>query len=289
MFWPNGTKTRPTISSPFNPARKHPVTGVTQPHRGVDLIGFTQVRAIADGTVAIAGASGGAGGTWVHVNHGNGVVSNYQHLRAGSVVVRVGQQVKAGDVLGVMGMTGTATGVHLHLEVRVSGTATDPVPYVEARLESTAGGGTTPLPTPTPDPEEPEMNSEERAILNAIRDQLGGDNNRKTSLRQDVDGLGRDLATLQKAIAALPTSTPAQRYNGPVWLKHGDVAASSPLWMYILPTGDYVRVRDPEIAGLYKEINGGIAAQVVSGKAMRRLRDDLEAAGGRDITEPAAE
>jgi hypothetical protein len=68
------------------------------------------------------------------------------------------------------------------------------------------------------------------------------------------------------------------------FFKHGDMPADKPLWLYITPSGDFVRIRDKATAAIYKEINGGIQSTVLSGEAIRQLRDDLIAAGGRDLS-----
>lgn len=79
------------------------------------------------------------------------------HMRAGSTQVYVGQQIDVGQILGVMGMTGTASGVHLHLEItygRVHYSNTgqvDPVAFINDRLSSFAGGDTAPTPAPVPE------------------------------------------------------------------------------------------------------------------------------------------
>ncbi|GAB3953630.1 hypothetical protein GCM10027614_59340 [Micromonospora vulcania] len=86
--------------------------------------------AIHDGTVTKAGWFGGYGNA-VIVQHADGSEAIYGHSSA--VSVREGQQVKAGDQLGLVGATGHAYGVHLHLEVHVKGQPTDPVPFLQER------------------------------------------------------------------------------------------------------------------------------------------------------------
>lgn len=117
-------------------------------HRGTDFTGYSQVRSIAPGRVVVVGAPGGwgGGGTQVWVQH-DGFFTRSMHLRAGSTQVRVGQWVDAGQVLGAMGMTGTASGVHHHLEVtpgnvHYSNTGqVDPVAFITNRLSVPAGNG----------------------------------------------------------------------------------------------------------------------------------------------------
>jgi murein DD-endopeptidase MepM/ murein hydrolase activator NlpD len=62
----------------------------------------------------------------VIVKVGGGVSAMYAHLS--EVDVRAGQVVAAGQQLGLIGMTGNATGPHLHFEVRIHGAAVDPLP-----------------------------------------------------------------------------------------------------------------------------------------------------------------
>lgn len=137
MLWPNGTKTRPTITSGFGP--RDPGAGSTY-HRGTDFVGFSAVRAIAAGTVRVAGTPSGwgAGGNQVWIEH-DGYFTRYLHLA--SMGVQVGQTVQEGAVIGVMGNTGGNYGVHLHLEVtpgtlHYSNTGqVDPVPFITSRLQ----------------------------------------------------------------------------------------------------------------------------------------------------------
>lgn len=145
--WPNGTKNKPTISSGFGP-RYSPGGGISSYHRGADMVGFSTICAVEAGTVIVAGTRAGwtGGGQMVWIQH-QGWVSRSLHMIKGSILVRTGQAVSEGQALGRMGMTGTATGVHLHFEAVVNNVQIDPVPFLTNRVASTAGGGgSTPFP-----------------------------------------------------------------------------------------------------------------------------------------------
>lgn len=81
----------------------------------------TPVVAAAGGTVIFAGwkRSGGGygGGIEVWISHGGKLYTTYNHLSA--EFVSIGQTVSAGQHIGNVGMTGNATGPHLHFEVWV--------------------------------------------------------------------------------------------------------------------------------------------------------------------------
>lgn len=165
MLWPNGSTEKPHVTSPFGP-RNIDVPNASKNHKGVDLVGFEIIRAVASGQVKIAGVrSGWTGlGNSVWVQH-DGFFSKSGH--AARVLVRPGQFVRAGDPLCVMGKTGTASDVHLHLEI-TPGTIhfwntgqVDPVAFINARLGTTAGGS-----TGLPAGEEDDMfEDEDRALL----------------------------------------------------------------------------------------------------------------------------
>ncbi len=100
-------------------------TSDTSVHLGVDIASpqGTPVPAGGRGRVVFAGKRILTGNTVV-VEHLPGVFSLYFHMS--SIAVTVGQLVEAGAVLGAVGMTGFATGPHLHWEVTVSGEPVDP-------------------------------------------------------------------------------------------------------------------------------------------------------------------
>lgn len=147
MLWPNGTKARPPISSPFGP-RKAPVPGASTMHRGCDFTEFSLVHAVAAGRVVAVGTPRGweGGGIQVWVQH-DGFLTRYMHLK-NTPPVRVGDLVEEGRILGIMGRTGNVSGVHLHLEVVVNGVQIDPIPFITSRLSAVAGGSAAPTPKP---------------------------------------------------------------------------------------------------------------------------------------------
>lgn len=127
-----GTMTWPlpgyyTITSPFG-NRLHPVLGVYKMHTGVDIAGSgcngKNVVAAADGTVITAGWISGYGNT-VIIDHGGGITTLYGHSQ--KLLVSKGQKVSRGQAIMLVGMTGYATGPHLHFEVRENGKYVNPM------------------------------------------------------------------------------------------------------------------------------------------------------------------
>jgi murein DD-endopeptidase MepM/ murein hydrolase activator NlpD len=116
------------LSSGFG-NRVHPILRTTRLHAGVDLAAPTGTPIIASrgGTVSFVGWMSGYGQT-VMVYHGGGVATLYAHLSAFSV--SEGSYIAQGGRLGSVGMTGTATGPHLHFEVRISGVPQNPCGYI---------------------------------------------------------------------------------------------------------------------------------------------------------------
>jgi murein DD-endopeptidase MepM/ murein hydrolase activator NlpD len=115
------------ISSRFNPNRRHPVLNRMRAHRGVDYaapIG-TPVRAAGDGRVRFVGWKGGYGKV-VEIQHANEVRTLYGHLSRFARGLDRGDRVRQGEVIGHVGMTGLATGPHLHYEYLHRGVHKDP-------------------------------------------------------------------------------------------------------------------------------------------------------------------
>ena len=99
-------------------------------HNGLDLAnssgGF--IYAAGDGRVVSAGWQNGYGLT-LEIDHGHGVHTRYAHLNEIDSNLGPGAFVRAGRAVARMGMTGNATGVHLHYEVSIDGMLVDPLFY----------------------------------------------------------------------------------------------------------------------------------------------------------------
>jgi murein DD-endopeptidase MepM/ murein hydrolase activator NlpD len=111
--------------------REDPINGEGAFHPGIDIEApmGTPVRAAADGDVT--GANMGAGyGRQVVLSHGHNIETVYGHLSA--VAVLPGQHVSRGEIIGYVGMTGRATGPHLHYEVRVGNVPVNPHKYLRS-------------------------------------------------------------------------------------------------------------------------------------------------------------
>jgi murein DD-endopeptidase MepM/ murein hydrolase activator NlpD len=115
-----------SVSSDFG-IRKHPLTGKSHFHTGLDLMSETgddKVFAVKPGVVVMAEFHPQYGNTVV-IRHLNGVDSLYAHLA--QLSVKVGDKVTTESLLGYIGNTGTSsTGKHLHLEILVGGYPVNP-------------------------------------------------------------------------------------------------------------------------------------------------------------------
>jgi murein DD-endopeptidase MepM/ murein hydrolase activator NlpD len=115
------------VSSRFNSARHHPILNLIRAHKGVDYaapIG-TPVHAAGDGRIRFAGNRGGYGNC-VEIEHSRSIVTLYGHLSRFARGTRTGGHVAQGAVIAYVGMTGLATGPHLHYEYRVNGVFKNP-------------------------------------------------------------------------------------------------------------------------------------------------------------------
>ncbi len=111
--------------------RLDPLNGEGAFHAGMDIAAptGTEIFAAADGIVLSAGPDAGYGNS-ILIDHGYGITTRYGHLS--KVAVVVGQEVKRGQVIGSVGMTGRATGPHLHYEVHVQDTPVNPAKYLHS-------------------------------------------------------------------------------------------------------------------------------------------------------------
>ena len=64
------------------------------------------------------------GGNMVWIDHGNALMSAYSHLS--EIKVRAGERVEKGQLVGLAGMTGRATGPHLHWSVLLNSVMVEP-------------------------------------------------------------------------------------------------------------------------------------------------------------------
>ena len=129
--WP--TNSGYTISSPFG-YRVSPITGRRELHSGIDISGTGY------GSPAYASNNGTIIGMNYHysygnnilIDHGNGYYTLYAHLSKFVAGLNVGSVVERGQQIGYIGMTGSATGPHLHYEIRTCAgynCYTDPLSY----------------------------------------------------------------------------------------------------------------------------------------------------------------
>jgi len=125
----------------ISPATVWPVVGVVtlefgesdlpyQPfHTGIDIANAKGkigdlISPVMDGTVTFVGNLNWGYGNHVIIDHGDNITSLYGHMD--SVFVKVGQKVHIGDAIGTEGMTGWATGPHIHFETRIYGIPVNP-------------------------------------------------------------------------------------------------------------------------------------------------------------------
>ena len=115
------------VSSAFNPHRQHPILNLIRGHMGTDYAAptGTPVHAAGDGRVSFAGRRGGYGNAIV-LTHGGNVSTLYGHMSRFARNVHIGTHVQQGDVIGYVGMTGLATGPHLHYEYLTNGVHRNP-------------------------------------------------------------------------------------------------------------------------------------------------------------------
>ena len=134
--WPFPTQV--TISSGYG-ERVAPCQGCSSVHLGLDFQppNNSPIYAIADGVVSISQDDSYGYGNHVYIDHGDllgdgsNIRSLYAHMQHGSVPLVTGQEIKVGDFIGLVGETGTATGIHLHFELLVDDVQVDPFRWLQ--------------------------------------------------------------------------------------------------------------------------------------------------------------
>jgi murein DD-endopeptidase MepM/ murein hydrolase activator NlpD len=119
--------------NPFS-RRNESGDGLLAYHSGIDISNNldTPIQATADGVIEEAGWMEHYG--WgVRIRHSEDQETLYGHMN--HLQVKTGQKVSRGDILGSMGRSGNATGVHLHYEVRKNGRPVNPQPYLRLQLQ----------------------------------------------------------------------------------------------------------------------------------------------------------
>ncbi len=118
-----------TVTSEYG-FRKHPITGESDFHGGLDLAAAegTPIQAVLPGVVIQVGTSNSYG-NYVKILHKDNLVSTYNHMQGATV--EQGQIIERGQQVGTVGSTGISTGPHLHLEFLLNGTRVNPALALE--------------------------------------------------------------------------------------------------------------------------------------------------------------
>ena len=116
------------ITSKFSSGRLHPILGYTRAHRGVDfgVPQGTPIMAAGAGVIVEAGWNGGYG-NYVRIRHDTTYSTAYGHMSRIAKGITRGARIGQGQIIGYVGMTGLATGPHLHYEVLVNNVQVNPL------------------------------------------------------------------------------------------------------------------------------------------------------------------
>ena len=113
--------------------RRHPVTGKSDFHQGVDFAANDKiVRNIMEGNVIERGYHKNLG-NYVRIDHGN-FRSVYGHLSA--ITVKVHQQISSGYPIGITGSSGRVTGEHLHFGIMYDGIYINPMEFLQKLINT---------------------------------------------------------------------------------------------------------------------------------------------------------
>lgn len=115
------------ITSGFG-MRMHPLLGYSKMHKGVDFGATTgtPIFAAGNGVIDDIGFKNGYG-RYIRIRHNGSLETAYAHMSRFGTNMHQGARVNQGEVIGYVGMTGRATGPHLHFEVHVNGQQVNPM------------------------------------------------------------------------------------------------------------------------------------------------------------------
>jgi murein DD-endopeptidase MepM/ murein hydrolase activator NlpD len=130
-----GTFYRPCLGGPITTEFGVVRTSFEKGRYRHDAIDFgaapkSPVWACQDGVIIIKGFNKKGYGNFVAIDHGIGLVSLYGHLHNFGNI-EVGQSIKKGTIVGFVGMTGYATGYHLHWEIRLQNVKVNPLQWIK--------------------------------------------------------------------------------------------------------------------------------------------------------------
>src|SRR5436309_3253183 len=111
-------------TSSMRPSRHHCGLLSAISHEGSSW--STALPRCSNGKVISAGWANGYGNL-VQIQHSGGLTTGYAHLSKISAAVGRGAAVKQGQVIGLVGMTGLATGPHLHYMMARGGKPINPL------------------------------------------------------------------------------------------------------------------------------------------------------------------
>ena len=108
--------------------RVHPLLGYSKMHKGVDFGAptGTPIFAAGSGTIDEIGFKNGYG-RYIRIRHNGTMETAYAHMSRFASSLYRGSRVNQGEVIGYVGMSGRATGPHLHFEVHVNGQQVNPM------------------------------------------------------------------------------------------------------------------------------------------------------------------
>jgi len=189
------------LTSPFG-LRINPITKTgTVQHDGIDIVDANGKQRISDvGIIAIAD------GVVTDIHNGNLIGYGVDILHAGNILTRqyhfkylptlkVGDKITKGQQVGIMGTTGSSTGIHLHFAVKENSTKWNNGCYVDPELylrgEKTIGIGSV-----TSKQEKPALKSVDEIAKEVIRGNFGNGQDRIDRLT----AAGYDYKTVQARV-----------------------------------------------------------------------------------------